>query len=279
MSTPPPPLKHTPVPVLEFTSPEVVSRTLEADTLARATQLFASAGCLHIVDAFPVEFIQSLREAYLARYETYFREGRFDDAKQVGHRRIQIAVDLSLPFNSPALYANPLILPILKALLGNELYFGIFGSVTSLPGSEDQHFHRDNPLLFSESVNRFLPPYAINLFVPLIEFNETTGTTRLFPTTHVKSGREAVSCAGIEPLIRVGSCLLMDYRLYHQGTGNRSDTIRPMLFCAYHRPWYKDYVNHRAWPFLRLSDSEYQRIPEEHRPMFSWVEHYRQGLY
>ena len=279
MSTQPPALKHTPVPVLEFTPGEVASQTLEADTLARAAKLFTSAGCLHLVDAFSDAFIQSLREAYFARYEAYFHAEHFEGAKQVGHRRIQIVVDLALPFNSPALYANPLILPILKALLGTELYFGIFGSVTSLPGANEQHFHRDNPLLFGEAVNRFLPPYAINLFVPLVEFNESTGTTRLFPGTHVKTGPEARGCAGVEPVVRPGSCLLMDYRLYHQGTGNRSGIIRPMLFCAYHRPWYKDYVNHKSWPFLRLTDSEYQRIPEEHRSLFGWVEHYRGGLY
>lgn len=279
MSTQPPALKHTPVPVLEFTPGELASRTLEADTVARAAKLFTSAGCLHLVDAFPVEFIDSLREAYFSRYEAYFRDGHFEDAKKVGHRRIQIAVELSLPFNSPLLYGNPLILPILKAILGEGLYFGIFGSVTSLPGAEEQHLHRDNPLLFNEAINRFLPPYAINLFVPLIEFNESTGTTRLFPGTQIKTGPEARGCAGVEPVVRVGSCLLMDYRLYHQGTANRSETIRPMLFCAYHRPWYKDYVNHRSWPFLRLPESEYHRISEEHRALFGWLDHYRGGLY
>ena len=71
----------------------------------------------------------------------------------------------------------------------------------------------------------------------------------------------------------------MDYRLFHQGMGNRSQTIRPMLFCAYHRPWFKDYTNHKVWPFLRLNEDEYKRIPDEHRTMFSWVEHYRSGLY
>lgn len=52
-----------------------------------------------------------------------------------------------------------------------------------------------------------------------------------------------------------------------------------MLFSAYHRPWFKDYRNHQSWPFLRLSEAEYARIPAEHRAMFSWVEHYRTGLY
>lgn len=279
MSSLPAESKSATVPALEFTPKELQTQVMEPETLARAVKLFTSAGCLHVVDVFPVEFIRSLHAAYLARYETYFAGGQFNDAKSVGDRRVQIAVEFSLPFNSPTLYAHPLILPILKTLMGENLFFGIFGSVTSLPGAKDQHLHRDNPLLFSESINRFLPPYAINLFVPLIEFNESTGTTRLFPGTHLKGSTEAASCLPVDPVVRLGSCVLMDYRLFHQGMGNRSQTIRPMLFCAYHRPWFKDYCNHKSWPFLRLTDDEYKRIPDEHRAMFSWVEHYGSGLY
>lgn len=268
------------IPLLEFTPQEHQAQALAPDTLARAIKLFTMSGCLQLAGVFPAEFIQSLHEAFMARYESYFRAGRFDDAKSVGHQRLQLAVDFSFPFNAPQLYAHPLILPILRGLLGDNLFLGIFGSVASLPGAALQHFHRDNPLLFSELVNRFLPPYAINLFIPLIDFNERTGTTRLFPGTHVKGSEQAESSPGFDPVVPVGSCLLMDYRLFHQGTANVSQAIRPMLFIAYHRPWFKDYLNHKTWPFLRLSDNEYGRIPEEHRAMFSWVEHYRKlGLY
>jgi ectoine hydroxylase-related dioxygenase (phytanoyl-CoA dioxygenase family) len=220
-----------------------------------------------------------LSAAFFARFGAFFRDGEFAGVKAVGNRRLQVPVDFSAPFGSPDLYANPLILPILQALLGPGLFFGIFGSVTSLPGAEDQHLHRDNPLLFGEAINRFLPPYAINLFVPLVEFNAMTGTTRLLPGTHVRTGPEALQHPACDPIVRVGSCLLMDYRLYHQGTANRSETIRPMLFCAYHLPWYKDYWNQKTWPFLRISDADYAAIPAEHRSMFAWIEHYRAGLY
>jgi len=31
--------------------------------------------------------------------------------------------------------------------------------------------------------------------------------------------------------------------------------------------------------FLKISDADYGRIPEEHRRLLSWTEHYRAGLY
>jgi Phytanoyl-CoA dioxygenase (PhyH) len=279
MSPEPANLKHVPVPVVQFTAAEREAQALAPATLADAVKQFTATGCLHLDGVFPVELVESWRAAFLARHGDFLAAEKFEGTKPVGHRRIQLPVEFSPPFSAPSLYAHPFILPILQALLGPRMFFGIFGSVTSLPGAEAQGFHRDNPLLFGDAINRFLPPYAINLFVPLIEFNDRTGTTRLFPGTHVRSGPEALGHAGVDPVVRVGSCLLMDYRLYHQGTANRSDTIRPMLFCAYHVPWFKDYVNHRAWPFLRIADADYAAIPAEHRAMFAWIEHYRGGLY
>ncbi len=267
------------IPELEFTPTELQSQALGAETLQRATTLFNASGCLQLKGLFPTGFIHTLREAYLERYQSYFRAGKFDDAKPVGTGRYQVAVEFSAPFNAPQLYASPLILPILQALLGSNLFLGIFGSVTSLPGAEAQHRHRDNPLLFSAQINRFLPPFAINLFVPLVDFNERTGTTRLFPGTHVKSGEEAEGAPGFDPMVPCGSCLLADYRLFHQGTANISEEIRPLLFLAYHRPWFKDYHNHKAWPFFRMSEAEHAGIPAEHRSLFAWMEHYRIGLY
>jgi hypothetical protein len=267
------------IPTLELSEEERQTQTLRSETTERARKTFAAKGCLLMADAFPAAFISGLRDEYFARYERYFGDGNFKEAKSVGHRRLQLSVPFSPPFSAPVLYANPLILPILHGLLGTNLFLGIFGSVTSLPGSELQHLHRDNPLLFSELVNRFLPPYAINLFVPLVEFNERTGTTRLFPDTHLKGDEDAAKSPGFDPVVPVGSCLLMDYRLFHQGTANVSDQIRPMLFLTYHRPWFKDYRNHRSWPFLRISDEDYMKIPSDHRSLFEWVEHYRGGLY
>lgn len=201
------------IPSLEFTAAEQSDRTPEPETLARAIKLFLASGCFHLTGAFSGAHMQSLRETFATRYESYFRAERFEGAKSVGPRRWQTAIDFSEPFNSPQLYANPLILPILQGLLGSNLFLGIFGAVTSLSGAELQHRHRDNPLLFSELINGFLPPYTINLFVPLIEFNEGNGTTRLFPGTHLKGNDDGSVSTGIDPVIPVGSCLLMDYRL------------------------------------------------------------------
>lgn len=73
-----------------------------------------------------------------------------------------------------------------------------------------------------------------------------------------------------DPLGPVGSCLLMDYRLTHQGLANRSNQVRPVLSMVYNRPWFRDAVNYKKQPPLAISTEEFSRIPESYRGLFQW---------
>jgi hypothetical protein len=71
----------------------------------------------------------------------------------------------------------------------------------------------------------------------------------------------------------VGSCLLNDYRCAHQGLGNRSDQVRPILTLIFHRRWFHDFKNYSRQPPLRMTDAAYARLPESMRPLLSvWKE-------
>jgi hypothetical protein len=76
----------------------------------------------------------------------------------------------------------------------------------------------------------------------------TTGTTRLWPRTHVLDDEAAAAVAPEDPVVLAGSCLLMDYRLRHGGTANRSETVRPILYNVYQRRWFRDFVNYGQQP-------------------------------
>jgi hypothetical protein len=264
---------------LTFTAEETRAQTPRSETITQAATALRTSGCVLLRDVFLPEFIGTLREAFFARHESLRRGEPPDGAGKVGNRRFQTALDLSSPFDSPPFYANGLALPILRAVLGEEMVLGCFGAVTSLPGAQDQHVHRDGPPLFNKAVNRMVPAHALDLFVPLVELNSDTGTTRLYPGTHTNADLDPAVAPFVDPVVPVGSCLLIDYRLFHQGRGNRSQQVRPLLYCVYHQPWFKDYKNHAAAPFLRISDSDYAAIPAEHRKLLSWTEHYRTGLY
>ena len=131
--------------------------------------------------------------------------------------------------------------------LGAECILGSFGAITALPGAEDQHVHRDHPFLFQdEAIDTAMPAYAINVIIPLVGMDAGHGTTRVWPGSHrVWSEDKAKQLPSEDPVAPVGSCIIIDYRLLHAGTGNRSHQVRPILYVAFHRPWFKDY--YREW--------------------------------
>jgi hypothetical protein len=196
---------------------------------------------------------------------------------RVGERRIQLPVQLKGALLDPALYANPLLLRMLEPLLGRKYLIDSFTCIVAFPGAPEQRLHRDHDDLFMDrpELRKRLAPYAITVTIPLIDFTEDTGATRTFP------GSQALSAAAIEAelaksegnlsYVKRGGCYLMDYRLIHRGTANRSDRMRPMLSLIYARPWFTDAENFNTHPRITIAPDDVARIPTEHRPLFRRV--------
>ena len=252
------------LPFVRLSNSELASGVLDAGTRLLAWQVFASKGVLVIENAFAPEFIASLRKEFMADYAKHLLDRETDETLKVGDKRILVPIEIVGLFNTPQLYANPFVFPLVQDILGEECGLGSFGSVTALPGAEDQHVHRDHPFLFQEeAIDTAMPAYAVNVVVPLVDVDECHGTTRVWPGSHrVWPEDEARQLPSADPFAPVGSCILMDYRLLHGGTANRSEQPRPILYAIYHRPWFKDYVNYLKIRELRASPEERVRIPE-----------------
>lgn len=74
-----------------------------------------------------------------------------------------------------------------------------------------------------------------------------------------------------DPTAPRGSCLLMDYRLTHQGRANRSDQVRPILTMIYHRPWFRDIVNYGKQDPVRMSEEAFAQVPGKFQSLFAWA--------
>ena len=108
------------------------------DGIKTAARLFCRHGCLLVKNALPVTYIEELVRSFTESYAEFFEDRNYPDALKVGDRRTMITVALEGPFNSPQLYANHVIFPVLRALLGTNLILGGFGAVVSLPGAQDR---------------------------------------------------------------------------------------------------------------------------------------------
>ncbi len=259
------------IPTLQLSAAEHKNQTIQAETAEKAASLFRVKGCVLLENIFTSDFITTLHADYRQRYQHYFHEQTFEDALTVGVKRYKITVKLDSPFNSPLLYANPLLLPIIKRLLGERCILESFVNFTALAGSPEQQPHRDHPGLFETVIDRMVPSYAIKLIVPLVNMNEINGTTRLWPGSQIEFDEKALQIESANPHLALGDCMLMDYRLLHQGTANHSDQVRPVLFIGYARPWFRDSKNFKKQKRLKISRQTWQSIAPNHRHLFAWL--------
>lgn len=257
------------LPRVRISPEELKDGAMRADKLIRGVQQFRDNGFLLIEGVFSERFVANLNDAYCSRYATYFGEEDSADALSVGDLRKMITVHCTPPFSDSRIYANPFVLPLLKALLGDTCIFASLGSVVSIPGSEDQHMHADHPALFDDiDVNDSLPSYAITMVTPLVELNDRSGTTRVHLGSHINT-RTRYAMEFHDPDVPAGSCYLFDYRLYHGGTANRSDAVRPILYSVYFRHWFQDRVNYGKQVPLIIGKDVLAEVSDQDKSLFA----------
>ena len=171
-------------------------------------------------------------------------EGAF--GLDVDARRFSMSLRIDGALAAPDLLANPAVMGVASALLGDDVVIDSLGLLLSLPGAPDQRTHYD-ALLFPETdIDRLLPASAIAVAVPLVTMDGTTGSTAFQRGSH-RHPKPGIA-PDFAPTVPVGSVLLWDYRILHHGLANRSDRPRPVLFSALTRPW---------WHESRMADAAY----------------------
>jgi Phytanoyl-CoA dioxygenase (PhyH) len=267
--------QRMPVLALEPEQP-AAGQPLRPEQLALGVALFNRYGTLQVDHAFPVALIERVQRAFFDRYTAYFREADHPDALFLGDRRYMLTVDVEPPFDDAALFGGGPLLPLVQAVLGDDAVLGAYTAVISLPGSHDQDLHKDHPALFPDTPwHHALPPFAVQLSIPLVPFDALTGSTRVYKGSHRAPSDEAEKLPFQDPVVPLGSCFLHDYRCLHGGRGNRSQQVRPMLSLVFNRPWLRDYKNYRQQPPLRLPDAAYAALSPELRALVRWrqIEH------
>ncbi len=254
--------------VVELSDEEILQQKIAPDNLKKAILLFKEHGFLKIDHLFSKEFIRWLAHDFADGLE-WSHEGELTVGAKASHKRFLVPVPFRGPFNSPRLYANPILMPLLSELLGQLFIIGSMGAVTSLPGAEDQHIHTDYYPLFEEDVKASysLPCFGITMAIPLVDINLLNGPTKIWSGSHrtYPKDKNLASYPRYMLFGDVGSCYFWDYRTFHAGGSNYSSDIRPLLYLAYTRQWFNDHLNQ---DHLLITEGEFQKIPEEHKRLF-----------
>jgi ectoine hydroxylase-related dioxygenase (phytanoyl-CoA dioxygenase family) len=215
---------------------ERVVNSFASEAVEQAVRSFRLNGALIIENIVDTSIISDARRAFGEGYSHYLNGSDPESVLKVGAGRLLITIKLEPPFDNPRLFANPYLLPVIRAELGDGFVLGAFGIVCSLPSAPAQNRHHDGGVLFSSGIDYLLPATAITVGIPLLEMNEVHGTTALWPGSHRDGSR--LKEESVNPIVREGSCMLWDFRLWHGGTPNRSPLPRPLLYLTYCRPWF-----------------------------------------
>lgn len=195
---------------------------------------------------------------------------RFDGAYQRGPGRVDLRNHPALsapPFTDDSLGTGALWLPLIERLLGHDAQLLWKGLVVTEPGTPEQPYHADGPLLSRDAwmlhsgkacQSAALPAHSLTVFVPLVDYDGSGAEpTSFLPGSHRQDTAAALKAEALEagcsagagvpaPLeATAGDAIVFDLRTHHAGGGNASQKRRAVMYLVYAVPWYDGEVQRR----------------------------------
>jgi ectoine hydroxylase-related dioxygenase (phytanoyl-CoA dioxygenase family) len=260
---------------------EIKDGSISVGNLDRAKKSLLENGFVVLSNLFTKDQILRYRRASLLQlekwlYDTTHARSRRPRGIAVGNFRIHHPLVLEGDLNFPDLYANFAILAVCKSVLDKNYCLGSMALVSSFPGANRQRTHCDSSFLFPEVLGQSasLPAFSLSVSIPLVNITHEIGGTRFFIGSHRYSENQHFidmlngHVESVEPLQKLGSCVIWDGRTQHYGAENNSKSIvRPLIYFNYHRPWFRD-LNVLLHPPFVIPKKEYKKIPEIYLPLF-----------
>lgn len=268
--------------------------TLTAGQLRLARLVLHTRGYVILRNALPQSLYAEAREAFARIFADCVASKHGDDWYQVGrdsgavfwerNRRWRIFPKMTDVFAEPRLLANPAVMPLLAAALGDGFFCKFLSSDTCLAGAELQSPHREL------GSGRAWEPCAYVVNVPLGPVGIDDGPLEVWPgsghlwrnelldelglDTDVQDGRNA-DCEAFcrlfpsrRLILEPGDILIRDPGMLHRGTVNRTDVPRSMLTIAYlRRGHWHDYGDAR----YNLDDATWHSLDAAVRPLFAYA--------
>ena len=152
------------------------------------------------------------------------------------------------PYIFRDIVANPFVIQVTQALLGEGLFNSFYNGNTNSPGSVTQPLHMDGRHLWG-GLKVAHPTASVVVNISPMDVTEENGSVELWPGSHLETrgngGRidERIEEARreIAPPVRgnakKGSVLIRDVRVWHRGVPNHSDRPRHMIAMIHNVPW------------------------------------------
>ena len=167
-----------------------------------------------------------IQRASAVQKKMFANETGFAEIRQRGRNRFEIPLPISISRHPMLSTINH---SVMVPLFGSQVQLLHSGCFIAMPDSDNQNMHTDGP---HKSQTVHLPPYLVNLFIPLVDLTAENGPTEFRPGTHRLSVADT-DVAPISALLKAGCALIFDYRLEHRGLGNKTTEPRPVLYFTF----------------------------------------------
>lgn len=236
---------------MKISTEELQNGRLNPETVESAVEQVRLNGYVLFEGVLDPSLVDNMREAFHKTLDeaTNNSPGSTEvNTKQFRKNRVRMDLPFEEPFIDPSVITSAFVLPIVEKLVGEDCACIYLSADAPLPGSDYQVVHSDQMPFFPESTVS-LPPAGIVLNIPLVDVTEENGPMEAFPGgNHLMPENrndpkyiEAAS-AFLKPVrmtMPKGSLLIRDLRMWHRGTPNNSDHVRPNVAIIYARPWWR----------------------------------------
>jgi Phytanoyl-CoA dioxygenase (PhyH) len=262
---------------LVLSSQERSAGKLNPETLERGCNQVMLNGFVLVANALSTDFVDKIYEDWidLANHLLENDPEKTDvGSTEFRKKRIRMDTPFRDPYTDPRLVANSFAMPIIERILGEDCRVCYYSADAPLPGSDYQVVHADYKPFFPDS-DVVLPTAGLVVNFPLIEVTEGNGPMDVWPNSHLlpekaySAARISDAARSIEPtkmLTPKGSMLIRDVRMWHRGTPNMSNQIRPNLALIYTRSWWDGAFYPQD--SLGITRTNYEGLPERAKQLF-----------
>ncbi len=230
---------------------EKASGVLNEENLARAVEAVLEDGIVVLVDVVSQESISVLKEKSLADAEALL--SRKDVPFNWSRGNIQQNPPPFAPYLFRDVLVNNLAISVSKGVLGAGVQCDFYSGNTALPSETRQPVHADIGQLWP-NLKSVPPPHMLVVNIPLVDMGPENGSTEVWLGTH-KDPHVAMQDGDIElpfskleaqrsisppiqPLVKAGSIVIRDIRMWHAGMPNHTPHPRPMIAMIHTIGWW-----------------------------------------
>ncbi|KAK7403741.1 hypothetical protein QQX98_010480 [Neonectria punicea] len=246
--------------VIQPSSTEIKNQILNSKNLEMAVRHMHEDGLVILEDVVPHEHLEILNRRMVQDAQTLRARGE-DSPFNYNKGNIQQDAPPVAKYFFSSIFANPIATQITSAVLGPRPKWTFCSANSAMPtllGEQPQRQPVHSDADFAHPAH----PFALVLNVPLVTTTPENGSTEIWLGTHSKFGmdaqegvhgerasgrineallrqREKVS-PPMQPIIKKGSIIVRDLRLWHAGMPNSTEEVRVMLAMIHFSPWYRN---------------------------------------